>query len=281
MGATDREGQANARGEAAGTLALAQPGLEGRGPASPVELRDVVYVVEGTPVLRGVSLAVRRGEIFGVMGLSGSGKSTLLKLIMGLLTPTRGDVLIEGRSIVGLGERELNEVRRSMGMCFQNAALFDSMTVAGNIRFALRSRRRVSRAEANEVVADCLDRVGLHGVEDHYPAELSGGMKKRVGIARALALEPRVMLYDEPSSGLDPVTASVIDDLIVHLSDDLGVTSIVVSHHVRNLFAVADRVMMIYHERVEQVGTPEELRENGTDVVRQFVQGRPTGPIVT
>jgi phospholipid/cholesterol/gamma-HCH transport system ATP-binding protein len=247
-----------------------------------VELRGVSHVIDRQAILRDVSFSVQRGEIFGIMGLSGSGKSTILRIIMGLLRPTRGQVLINGRDIVGLPERELNDVRRSMGMCFQNAALFDSMTVAQNVAFALRSpgRRRLSRAEISERVSELLDRVGLHGVGDHYPAELSGGMKKRVGIARALAQEPEVMLYDEPSSGLDPVVASVIDGLILHLADDLHVTSIVVSHHVGNLFAVADRVMMIYDERVEQIGRPAELAEAGTDVVRQFVHGQPTGPIV-
>jgi len=251
-------------------------------PAPVVELRGVTYLIDRQAILRDVSFSVQRGEIFGIMGLSGAGKSTILRIIMGLVRPTRGQVLVHGREIVGLRERELNEVRRSMAMCFQHAALFDSMTIAQNVAFALRThrRRRMSRAEVNETVSELLDRVGLHGVEHHYPAELSGGMKKRAGIARALAQEPEVILYDEPSSGLDPVVASVIDGLIMHLADDLGVTSIVVSHHVGNLFAVANRVMMIYDERVEQIGTPAELAEAGTDVVRQFVRGQPTGPIV-
>lgn len=232
------------------------------------------------PVLEDVSLSVKPGEVFGVMGMSGCGKSTLLKLVMGLIRPDRGQVRIQGRDIAGLSERELNEVRRKIGMCFQYAALFDSMTVAENVAFGLRRRRNLSRNEIHEVVADCLDRVGLTGSEDAYPAELSGGMKKRVGIARAIAVEPEIMLYDEPSAGLDPVVASVIDGLILHLADDLGVTSIVVSHHVRNLFSVADRVMMLFDHRVEQIGTPAEIEEQGTGIVKQFVHGQPTGPIV-
>ncbi len=245
-----------------------------------IEFRDVSHSIDGTPILRHISFAVEHGEVFGVMGMSGAGKSTVLRVMMGLVKPTCGEVLIGGRDIVGMRERELNDVRRKMGMCFQNAALFDSMTVAQNVAFGVRRRGRLTKQEAQEVVSDCLDRVGLHGVEDHYPAELSGGMRKRVGIARALALAPEVLLYDEPSTGLDPVVASVIDGLILHLATDLGVTSVVVSHHVRNLFAVADRVMMIYDETVEQIGTPRELTESGTEVVRQFVEGRPTGPIV-
>ena len=245
-----------------------------------VELRDVGHTIDRTRVLRHISFSVQRGEVFGIMGMSGAGKSTILRAIMGLLQPTYGEVLIQGRNIVGMRERQLNDVRRTMGMCFQNAALFDSMTVAQNVAFGARRRGRLTRQDVDDIVSDCLDRVGLHGVNDHYPAELSGGMRKRVGIARALALEPELILYDEPSSGLDPVMASVIDGLILHLANDLGVTSIVVSHHVRNLFTVADRVMMIYDETVEQIGTPQDLAENGTDVVRQFVHENPTGPII-
>jgi len=245
-----------------------------------IELRKVCFSFGGDPVLDNVSFSVRRGEVFGVMGMSGSGKSTLLKLIMGILRPKSGEVLVKGRSIVGLPERVLNEVRRSLGMCFQYAALFDSMTVAENVAFGLRRHTHLRKREIDDIVVECLDRVGMTGTESLYPAELSGGMRKRVGIARAIALQPDVMLYDEPSSGLDPIVASVIDGLILHLADDLGVTSIVVSHHVRNLFAVADRVMMLYDHRVEQIGAPQELEESGTDVVEQFVHGQPTGPIL-
>jgi phospholipid/cholesterol/gamma-HCH transport system ATP-binding protein len=247
---------------------------------APLELRKVDFDYAGHPVLRDVSLAVRKGEVFGVMGMSGCGKSTLLKLATGLLHPTEGEVLVRGRSIVGLDERELNDVRRTIGMCFQSAALFDSMTVEENVAFGLRRHTRMKRAEIRDVVTDCLDRVGMTGSEALYPSELSGGMRKRVGIARAIALQPDIMLYDEPSSGLDPIVASVIDALILHLADDLGVTSVVVSHHVRNLFAVADRVVMVHDHRVEQVGTPQELQEHGTEVVQQFVHGQPTGPII-
>lgn len=265
---------------------LAHPGDTAHEPPLPtseeaaVELRNVHYAIGGAEVLTDISFSVGRGEVFGVMGMSGCGKSTLLKLIMGLLSPDHGEVYIQGQNIAGLPEHELNRVRRKVGMCFQYAALFDSMTVAENVAFGLRRHTNLRRNEIEEAVADCLDRVGLTGSEDACPAELSGGMKKRVGIARAIAVEPEIMLYDEPSSGLDPVVASVIDGLILHLADDLGVTSIVVSHHVRNLFAVADRVMMLFDHRVEHVGTPQEIEEDGTDIVRQFVHGQPTGPII-
>lgn len=255
--------------------------LECKGSEVPaVELRNAHFAFNGHPVLIDVSFAVKRGEVFGVMGMSGCGKSTLLKIIIGLVRPDRGDVLVGGRSLIGLGERELNQVRRSIGMCFQYAALFDSMTVGENVAFGLRRHTKLSRREITDRVAECLDRVGMAGTEALYPAELSGGMRKRVGIARALALGPDLMLYDEPSAGLDPIAASVIDGLILHLSEDIGVTSIVVSHHVRNLFAVADRVMMLHDHRVEQIGSPAELQEAGTEVVQQFVNGRPTGPII-
>lgn len=244
-----------------------------------VELRNVHYAIAGAPVLEGISFSVSRGEVFGVMGMSGCGKSTLLKLIMGLIRPTAGEVLIHGQNIAHLPERELNKIRRKIGMCFQYAALFDSMTVADNVAFGLRRHTDLDRSEIDEAVEECLDRVGLTGSEHAHPFELSGGMKKRVGIARAIAIQPEIMLYDEPSSGLDPIVASVIDELILHLADDLGVTSIVVSHQVRNLFSVADRVMMLYDRRVEQVGAPAAVAEGGTDIVRQFVHGRPTGPI--
>ncbi|MGQ9731117.1 MAG: ABC transporter ATP-binding protein [Candidatus Zipacnadales bacterium] len=231
-------------------------------------------------MLEDITLSVRKGEVFGVMGMSGCGKSTLLRLIIGLARPDRGDILVGGQSLVGRSERELNQIRRSIGMCFQEAALFDSMTVAENVAFGLQRHTKLSKTEVAEVVADCLDRVGMTGSEGLYPSELSGGMRKRVGIARAIALQPEIILYDEPSSGLDPIVASVIDELILHLADDLGVTSVIVSHHVRNLFSVADRVMMLHDHRIEQIGSPQELQENGSDVVRQFVQGQPTGPIL-
>jgi len=240
----------------------------------------VSYNIGGIPVLNDISFSVSSGEVFGVMGMSGCGKSTLLKLIMGLISPDSGEVVIQGQNIAGLPERELNRVRRKIGMCFQYAALFDSMTVAENVAFGLRRQTDLSRGGIADVVEECLDRVGLTGTQNAMPAELSGGMRKRVGIARAIAPGPEIMLYDEPSSGLDPVVSSVIDGLILHLADDLGVTSIIVSHHVHNLFSVADRLVMLYDHRVEQIGTPDEVTEHGTDIVKQFVHGRPTGPII-
>jgi len=247
---------------------------------APVALRNVRYSIGGELILDDISFEVQRGEIFGVMGMSGSGKSTLLRLIMGLIRPEAGGVLIAGEDVASLSERELTRVRRRIGMCFQSAALFDSMSVAENVGFGLRRHTKMSKLEIADVVGDCLDRVGLTGLEDERPYELSGGMRKRVGIARAIAIQPEIMLYDEPSSGLDPVVASVIDGLIAHLADDLGVTSIVVSHHVRNLFNIADRTLMLYEHRVEQIASPDGFMEEGTPIARQFINGQPTGPIV-
>jgi phospholipid/cholesterol/gamma-HCH transport system ATP-binding protein len=246
------------------------------GPA--IEVEDLRYEIGGNAVLDGATLTVERGEVMGVMGLSGTGKSTLLRNIMGLVAPQAGDVRIEGRSIVGLSERELNRVRLRVGMVFQQAALFDSMTVGDNVAFALR-RRRMAQSEIELVVSDKLARVGMAGTESKMPAELSGGMKKRVGLARALALEPRIVLYDEPSAGLDPIMAGVIDDLIQRTRDELGVTSVLVSHHVRNVLAVSDRVAMLHEGRIIAVDRADAFTSVDHPVVQQFLTGSAEGPI--
>jgi phospholipid/cholesterol/gamma-HCH transport system ATP-binding protein len=245
-----------------------------------IELENLGYCVNGHQVLDGVDLHVRPGEIVAVMGLSGSGKSTLLKLIIGLLRPTAGDVRVLGQSLVGLPEFRLNKVREKIGLVFQYGALFDSMTVGENVAFGLRQHRRLPESEVQERVADALDLVGMAGTQHLLPAELSGGMRKRVSIARAMVMEPRIMLYDEPSSGLDPVMAAVIDDLIVCLRDRLGVTSVVVSHHVQNVFAIADRVAFLHAGRIQSIGSPEELRRLPDEALQQFINGRPDGPIL-
>ncbi len=244
-----------------------------------IRVRDLVYEVGGRRIIDGFTFDVRRGEIFGVMGLSGAGKSTLLKNLMGLLPATSGEIWIDGTQIVGLGERELVQVRRKMGMCFQYAALFDSMTVAENVAFGLRRHTDLSEEEIAERVRWALERVGMAGTEEMMPAELSGGMRKRVGIARALVMEPEIMLYDEPSAGLDPIMTAVLDELIESLARERGMTSIIVTHEVEELFGLCDRVMMMHEGRIVAMGTPEELRESGNPLVRQFVEGRAEGPI--
>lgn len=245
-----------------------------------IQVRDLVYEVGGRRILDGISFSVRRGECFGIMGMSGAGKSTILKLLMGLIKPAGGEIVIDGTNIVGLSERELGDVRRKMGMCFQYAALFDSLTVAENVAFGLRRHTKLSEEEIARRVAEALKRVGMAGTEELYPAELSGGMRKRVGIARALVMEPEIMLYDEPSAGLDPIMQAVLDELIAELDSQRGMTSVIVTHDVKELFMLCDRIMMLHQGRVLQTGTPEELATSDDERVRQFVEGRARGPIV-
>ncbi len=231
------------------------------------------------PILNGVSFQVYRGEVFGIMGMSGAGKTSILRLLMGLVPPHSGDIEVLGRSIVGMSEQQLNEVRVQMGMCFQHAALLDSLTVAENVAFPLRRCTKLSNEEIKRKVAEYLEVVGMAGHEEKMPAELSGGMKKRVGIARALSTNPQVMLYDEPSAGLDPIMTSVIDGLIVRLRQEFQMTSVVVTHEVDELFSIADRVMMLHEGRVIACDTPAALRESENAYVQQFVHGQVEGPV--
>lgn len=244
-----------------------------------IQVRNLCYEVGGQRVLRDVTFEVQRGEVFGVMGMSGSGKSTLLKTLMGLVPLCGGDIIVDGQSLVGLSEEELMAPRAKMGMCFQYSALFDSLTVAENVAFGLRRRRRLSEDEIARMVREHLAEVGLRGLEDRMPSELSGGMRKRVGIARALILRPSILLYDEPSAGLDPIMSAVIDELIVDLRDKFRMTSIVVTHEVDELFGMCDRVMMLHDGTVAACDTPAALRATDNPVVRQFVHGLPQGPI--
>lgn len=248
-----------------------------------IEVEGLHYAINGNEILRDVSFTVRRGETFGVMGMSGSGKSTLLKNIMGLVRPAAGDIRIEGQSITGLSEAELMGVRAKMGMCFQYAALFDSLSVYENVAFGLRRRQRRERIKEDyirEQVLLHLKEVGLEGTEGKMPSELSGGMRKRVGIARELIMRPDILLYDEPSAGLDPIMSAVIDELIEGLQERFCMTSIVVTHFVDELFGISDRVMMLHDRRVVACDTPRALRATENPVVQQFVQGLPHGPIV-
>jgi len=243
-------------------------------------VRDLSVRFDERLILDRVSFDVRAGQVVGIMGMSGCGKSTLLRCLLGLLPPTAGQIWVQGVPIVGLHERELNRVRLRMGMCFQYPALFDSLTVAENVAFGLRRHTELDEEQIAEVVAQRLDVVGLAGTEEVMPSALSGGMAKRVSIARALALDPALILYDEPVSGLDPIMAQVISELVLHLRDSLGMTSVVVEHHVPTLFAIADTVIMLHDGRIQAAGTPEELRAGDNEVVQQFIHGYATGPIV-
>ncbi|MDO8684385.1 MAG: ABC transporter ATP-binding protein [Armatimonadota bacterium] len=230
-------------------------------------------------ILRRLDLRVKRGETMGVMGMSGTGKSTLLKCVAGLLRPTSGQILIEGVDIARMREHELNQVRRKMGVIFQYAALFDSMTVFENVAIGLRRHERLTNAELASAVSEKLEMVGLAGVENLMPSQLSGGMQKRVGLARALALAPEILLYDEPTAGLDPIVATSINGLIIRMRDQLKVTSIVVSHDLESIFKVSNRVAMMHQGKIVEVGTPDEMRSSVNPYVRQFVEGVLEGPI--
>ncbi len=245
-----------------------------------IALRGVYYSVADTVILDNAWCEIYPGEIFGMMGMSGVGKSTLLRLIMGLIKPQAGEVEVLGTVVNDLGEHALNQLRATMGISFQGAALFDSMTVAENVAFGLRHpRQMLSEEEIDKRVAQYLEIVGMEGHESKLPSELSGGMRKRIGIARAIITTPRIMLYDEPTAGLDPIMSGVILKLIGDLRSQFGMTSVVVTHEVDELFSVADRIIMLYGGRVVAEDTPKNLRCCTTPVVKQFVEGAPVGPI--
>jgi phospholipid/cholesterol/gamma-HCH transport system ATP-binding protein len=239
-----------------------------------IQFQDLRKGFDGRPVLQGFTLDVRDGETMVVIGFSGSGKSVALKHVVGLLQPDAGDVIVDGRAVSTLDRAGLTALRREIGYVFQFAALFDSMSVAQNVAMGLR-RRGLSTEEIADRVAQALAVVDLTGTDDRYPAELSGGMRKRVGIARAIALQPRYILYDEPTTGLDPVTSAVMDRLMVRTREHLGVTGIVVTHDMRSAYTVGDRIAMLYEGRVRQVGSISEIQRTSDPVVRQFIEGRP------
>jgi len=238
-----------------------------------IVLQGLAKSFHGRPVLRDVSLEVPTGQNTVIIGHSGSGKSVTLKLVVGLLEADAGTVQVDGDTVQEMDREQLTELRGRVGYVFQFAALFDSMTVAENIRLGL-VRRKHSEEEIARRIGESLAVVGLSGSEDRYPAELSGGMRKRVGIARAIALKPRYILYDEPTTGLDPVTSAVMNQLMMR-TRDLGVTGLVVTHDMRTAFTVGDRVAMLYEGVIRQSGTAAEIRATADPVVRQFIEGRP------
>jgi len=238
-----------------------------------IEFQDLYKAFDGTQVLQGLSLEIKDTETVVIIGYSGTGKSVALKHIVGLLHPDAGDVIVDGRAVGTLDRDELTELRQGIGYVFQFAALFDSLTVAENLALGLR-RRDLGDEEIEERVHEALALVDLSGTDDRMPAELSGGMRKRVGIARAIALRPRYILYDEPTTGLDPVTAAVIYRLMVRTREHLGVTGVVVTHDMRSAYTVGDRIAMLYEGRIRQVGTVAAIQETEDPVVRQFIEGR-------
>jgi phospholipid/cholesterol/gamma-HCH transport system ATP-binding protein len=226
-------------------------------------------------ILDDLSLEVRDGETVAVIGHSGVGKSVLLKSVVRLLEPEKGRVTVDGRNVAELTREELYELRRRVGYVFQFAALFDSMTVYDNVAMGLRRIRDMGVAEIDQRVSESLRLVEMTGFEDRMPGQLSGGQRKRVGLARAIATKPKYLLYDEPTTGLDPVTTAVIDGLIQKMRNELKVTSVVVTHDMKSAYRIADRIAMLYKGRIRFVGTPAETQEAGDPVVRAFVEGRP------
>jgi len=240
-----------------------------------IQIRDLHKSFGDKAVLKGFSVEAREGETLVILGGSGSGKSVTLKHVVGLLTPDRGDVVVDGEVVSELTSDQLFKLRRRVGYVFQFAALFDSLSVAGNVGMGLRRHSDMGPGEIRERVADCLEMVDLSGFEERFPAELSGGQKKRAGIARAIATRPQYVLYDEPTTGLDPVTRAMIDQLILRMSEELGVTGIVITHDIDSAFRVADRFAMLYDGRCRFVGSPDEIRNTDDPVVRGFIEGRP------
>ena len=230
-------------------------------------------------VLHGINIEVRQGESMVVIGGSGSGKTVLIKCIIGLMRPDQGEIHVDGLEITSLDEKRMNEVRKKFGMLFQGGALFDSMTVWENVGFGLRQQTRLGEEEIRRVASEKLALVGLKNVEDLMPAELSGGMRKRVSLARAIAMEPEILLYDEPTTGIDPIMADAINDLIVQMKEKLNVTSIAITHDMKSAYKIADRIAMLYQGKIIEVGTPGEIRNSSNPMVQQFIEGRSEGPI--
>lgn len=230
-------------------------------------------------VLRGVDLEVQQGESMVVIGGSGSGKTVLIKCIIGLIQPDEGEIYVDGLEITSLNEKRMNEVRKKFGMLFQWGALFDSMTVWENVGFGLRYQCHLKEEEIRKIASEKLALVGLKNVEDLMPSELSGGMKKRVSLARAIAMEPEILLYDEPTTGIDPIMADAINDLMIEMRQKLNVTSIAITHDMKSAYKIADRIAMLFNGKIVEVGSPEEIKNSSSPIVQQFIQGKSDGPI--
>jgi phospholipid/cholesterol/gamma-HCH transport system ATP-binding protein len=244
-----------------------------------IRAENVVRKFGERTVLNGISLDVYKGETFVIMGGSGCGKSTFLRHLIGALKPDSGRISLLGQELCTLSEDGLDKVKKRIGMSFQSAALFDSMTVGENVSLPLKEHTRLDRSVIDIVVKMKLEMVGLRGFEDLMPSQLSGGMRKRVGLARAIAMDPEIVFYDEPTAGLDPIVAGVVDKLILDLSKKLQITSVVVTHDMKSVFSIADRVAMLYEGKVLEVGTPDQIKNSKNQMVQQFINGSPDGPI--
>ena len=241
-------------------------------PAPMIDVQDLHKSFKGFPVLRGVNLQIPEGTTAVILGASGSGKTVLMKHIMGLFKPDRGQVIVDGQNISAMNRQELAVFRERMGMVFQSSALFDSMTVGDNVAFPLREHNPgLSEPQISEKVKEKLAVVDLHEVEQKFPAELSGGMRKRVGLARAIVREPKIVLYDEPTTGLDPLTTESVDEMIIHARERLSVTSVVISHDIGSAFHIADRIAVINEGRIVEEGTPAEVRKTKEPFTQHFL----------
>jgi phospholipid/cholesterol/gamma-HCH transport system ATP-binding protein len=271
------EGSSPDAGQVHGTARSAGPGA---GQTPKIRIRDVYKSFGPKDVLCGLDLDVGTGESVVVIGGSGSGKSVTLKCVLGLLHPEAGSIQVDGEEVVGLGGESLEQVRRKFGMLFQNAALFDSLTVWENVAFGLTQGRGMGRREAREIALDKLASVGLESdVGEMSPAELSGGMRKRVGLARAIATSPEIMFFDEPTTGLDPIMGDVIDDLIVKCVRELGASALSITHDMASARKIADRIAMLYEGKIIWVGPTAEIDHSNNPYVDQFINGRDEGPI--
>ncbi|MBI3252280.1 MAG: ABC transporter ATP-binding protein [Candidatus Omnitrophica bacterium] len=244
-----------------------------------IEAANVSKGFNGRLVLNRLNLKVTKGETVVIIGRSGCGKSVFLKHVIGLMKPNEGQILVDGVDVGALPEKELNRLRMRFGMLFQSAALFDSLTVGENVGFALMEHTDLSEKAIHGRVEEALELVGLKGIQELKPSELSGGMKKRVALARAICMRPEILLYDEPTTGLDPIMADAINDLIIELHDKLKVTSIAVTHDMVSAYKIGTRIAMMYQGQIIQIGTPEEIRNSSNPVVRQFITGSAAGPI--
>lgn len=244
-----------------------------------IEIINLCKSFEDHAVLDDLNMNIEKGETMVIIGRSGCGKSVMLKHIIGILKPDSGQVIIDGVDITRLDQRELNDFRMKFGMLFQGAALFDSLTVGENVGFALYEHTNLNRAQIEERISECLAHVGLSGIEHLKPAELSGGMRKRVGLARAIAVNPEIIMYDEPTTGVDPIMGDAVNDLIIELHDELKVTSIAVTHDMVSAYKIADRIAMLYEGKIIEVGTPDEIKNTKNPIVKQFITGAASGPI--
>ena len=233
----------------------------------------------GRQILQDVNLHINTGDTTVIMGLSGSGKTTLLKIMSGLIKPSSGEIYIDNANIAQMKEDELNRIRHRIGVVFQYGALFDSLTVYENVSFALTRHTKLSKSEIDKIVEEKLSLVGLPGTQKLLPSQLSGGMQKRVGLARAIAMNPQILLYDEPTSGLDPVMTTIIDNLIMEMHKSLGVTSVVISHDIKSIMRIASKIAMIYDGSIIAYAAPEAILNSNDSRVRQFVEGNADGPI--